>query len=220
MKTALPRPAAVADLLVGMRDRWFLWLPVGIAAGIGLYFALPGEPGLVVSFAPAIVFIGAFMVSRRRPGLALALLALAVVALGFAAARLRAEMVGTPVLAQRLGPISFNAGIEAIEARPGERPRAVLGDLPTRAGGLVLPRRVRVTFDPDMAVARFFPGDRIRFTGILLPAPGPVLPGAPDYARNLWFDGIGAVGYATAAPEGLAGGAGGLDAWRQRAADG
>lgn len=216
----LLRPVAVLDLLVGMRDRWFLWLPVGIAAGVGLYFALPGEPGLVPSLLPALGCSAAFVLSRRRPGAAVAMLALAAVALGFAAAKLRAEVVGTPVLAARLGPVTMDARIDEMEARPGERPRAVLGDLPAFAGRILLPRRVRVTFDPDMLPAPPPPGTRIRFTGILLPPPGPVLPGAPDYARNLWFEGIGAVGYATAAPEFVAGTSGGLDAWRQHVADG
>lgn len=220
MKIALFRAAAVLDLLVGTRDRWFLWLPVGIGAGIALYFALPGEPGLVVALAPAAGAIAAYGALRRRPGAAVILLALSSVALGFAAAKLRAEAVGTPVLGHRLGPLDLVASVDEMEARPGERPRAVLSDLSGGDGQVALPRRIRVTFDPDMMAAPFPPGARIRFTGILLPPPGPVMPGAPDYGRNLWFDGIGAVGYATAAPQVLAGSAGGLDAWRQRAADG
>ena len=35
---------AIAEELAGERDRWAPWLPVGLGAGIALYFALPGEP--------------------------------------------------------------------------------------------------------------------------------------------------------------------------------
>ncbi|PWR25836.1 ComEC/Rec2 family competence protein [Zavarzinia aquatilis] len=220
MKFALNPAVALLDPLVGMRDRWFLWLPVGIGAGIALYFALPVEPSPLASALPALVFGAAYVGLRRHKGLAVVLLALLALSLGFGAAKWRAERVGTSVLAQRLAPLELEARVHEMEARPGERPRAVLGDILGGDGHAPLPRRIRVTFDPDMLAAPFPPGARIRFTGILLPPPGPVMPGAPDYGRNLWFDGIGAVGYATAAPQLLAGSAGGLDAWRQRAADG
>jgi competence protein ComEC len=40
------------------------------------------------------------------------------------------------------------------------------------------------------------PGDRIELPAVLLPPRGPVAPGAFDFRRRAWFDGIGAVGYA------------------------
>ncbi len=44
------------------------------------------------------------------------------------------------------------------------------------------------------------PGDRVRLKATLSPPAKPALPGGFDYARSAWFDQVGAVGYAFAAP--------------------
>jgi competence protein ComEC len=49
--------------------------------------------------------------------------------------------------------------------------------------------------------AELRPGDAIRLKATLSPPPGPALTGDYDFARAAWFQGLGAVGYATAAPE-------------------
>src|SRR5204862_3511507 len=45
------------------------------------------------------------------------------------------------------------------------------------------------------------PGDAVRLRATLSPPPGPSLPGDYDFARAAWFQALGAVGYATSAPE-------------------
>ncbi len=42
-------------------------------------------------------------------------------------------------------------------------------------------------------------GDRVTVPAVLMPPPAASLPGGYDYARQLWFQGIGAVGYAVGA---------------------
>src|SRR5436309_1849517 len=61
------------------------------------------------------------------------------------------------------------------------------------------PYRVRVRTMTETAALE--PGDAIRLKATLSPPPGPALPGDYDFARAAWFQGLGAVGYATAAPE-------------------
>src|SRR5258706_1857129 len=73
----------VRRVLSAERDRWFLWLPVFIGTGIGLYFSLTAEPPLwlavgLTGFATLIVAV----VRWREAGSAAAL-AIAAVALGF-----------------------------------------------------------------------------------------------------------------------------------------
>src|SRR5262249_27864479 len=48
------------------------------------------------------------------------------------------------------------------------------------------------------------PGDWIRVKAILRPLPAPVEPGSYDFARTLWFDGIGAVGFSMGNAERIA----------------
>ncbi|MCF4164612.1 ComEC/Rec2 family competence protein [Zavarzinia compransoris] len=71
-----------------------------------------------------------------------------------------------------------------------------------------------------MDLSPLAPGGRAAVSAILLPPPGPALPGAPDHGRTLWFEGIGAVGYAVKPPRALAPApdGGGLAIWRQRIA--
>ena len=64
------------------------------------------------------------------------------------------------------------------------------------------PARVRVRTMTEAAELK--PGDAVRLKATLCPPPGPALPGDYDFARAAWFQGLGAVGYATAAPEPVA----------------
>jgi len=39
---------ALADTLSAERERWALWFPVAMGAGVALYFSLPAEPSLLL----------------------------------------------------------------------------------------------------------------------------------------------------------------------------
>jgi competence protein ComEC len=60
------------------------------------------------------------------------------------------------------------------------------------------PAFVRVRTMSASSVAE--PGDRVRLKATLSPPAKPALPGGFDYARTAWFDQVGGVGYAFAAP--------------------
>jgi len=83
------------------QERWFLWVPVFLGLGIGLYFALPFEPHILTALAPLAVTLALVPAAPRRMGVALALTALTAAAVGFALAKLRVEWVRAPVLANR-----------------------------------------------------------------------------------------------------------------------
>ncbi|MFA5119883.1 ComEC/Rec2 family competence protein [Zavarzinia sp.] len=213
--------SSVARLLLAERERWFLWLPFLVGAGDAAYLALAWEPSLAAALAPAVLLLCLLVATRAGGALGIGLIAALALTGGFAAAKLRAVAVGTPVIAERNGPVELQGTVVEREARPDQRPRAVLEDL--AIGGLAgpPPRRIRLSFDPSVALEAIAPGARISVSAVLLPPPGPALPGAPDHGRAMWFDGIGAVGYADAAPVRLEGGApDSLAAWRQRVADG
>ena len=82
-----------AHMLEREQDRWFLWLPVLFAGGIITYFALADEPAARVALALLVGAIGLMLAARHAPlGLCFGGAALAFVT-GFAAAKLRTEMV-------------------------------------------------------------------------------------------------------------------------------
>jgi hypothetical protein len=93
--------------LLAERERWILWLPVGLGFGIALYFDLPWEPPLWLGTAGlAPVLLALLWLWRRLPSeqfrsFAPALLGVAVVLAGFTASSLRTHLVEAPVLERR-----------------------------------------------------------------------------------------------------------------------
>ena len=97
-------PLAILDALEAARGQLFVWVPVFIAIGIALWFALPFEPALPLYLAVAGLGICAALVplGALRP----LAMAVACVALGFGAAGLRAHQVAAPMLDFRYyGPV-------------------------------------------------------------------------------------------------------------------
>jgi competence protein ComEC len=91
-------PGILARQLDGEHGRWFLWLPVWFGAGIGVYFALPFEPPLIMALA-ALVFAAAVRVFIRASLAAFIIGSILLcMACGFAAIKLRCEWVAAPVL--------------------------------------------------------------------------------------------------------------------------
>ena len=91
-----PLSGLSAHMLEREQDRWFLWLPVLFAGGIITYFALADEPAARVALALLVGAIGLMLAARHAPlGLCFGGAALAF-ATGFAAAKLRTEMVARP----------------------------------------------------------------------------------------------------------------------------
>lgn len=142
------------------------------------------------------------------------LLALATGCAGFAWATVTTHAAGAPILS-RPGTYEVVGRVVAVEPRPqGERlllDTVSLSRVPPEAA----PARVRVNLRRGGAGLR--PGDRVRVRARLMPPASPALPGGFDYARQAWFEGLGAVGYALGAPERLGRGADG--GWRERVAD-
>ncbi len=184
----------LAAQLEAERDRWALWVPVGYAAGVGLYFSLDHEPpgslgAVCLGFA---ALLG--LLARRRSGPLLAVLGFAVVAAGFLGAQLRTGFVAAPVLEKRLGPVGLSGRVVEVEPRAKGwrltlRDPQIRGLDPART-----PEAVRIRVFADIGTLR--PGDWVRLRAVLRPPPEPSAPGAFDFARQAYFKGLGGVGYA------------------------
>ncbi len=201
----------------GERNRLFLWTPVFLGAGIGFYFALPAEPLVWAAPATCGLACGGALLLRRRTAAALVLAALALFAAGIAIADLRTERVRAPVLEAELGPTPLTGRVVWVGAGEG-RQRYLLDNV--RIPGLaaeVTPARVRITAYRAPEGGMSLPGTWLRALVKLRPPPGPAEPGAWDFARQAWFERIGAMGFSYGAPEATAPppgeGAGGALAW-------
>jgi competence protein ComEC len=181
------------DNLEAERDRWALWLPVAVGAGIAAYFSLPREPAVAVG--PAALGAGGLLLLIAlswRPALRHLAYGLIAVALGFAAAELRTVSVATPMLTDRLEGVRLQARVSEVELLADSR-RLLLSDLvidgQTRAPDYV---RLHLAASDDTPLV---PGDRIKLRATLGPPSRPVAPGAFDFRRQFYFAGIGAIGF-------------------------
>lgn len=105
------------------------------------------------------------------------------------------------MLQHRIGPVSVQ-GIVLDRADRTGTVRAVLGDLTIE--GLApadTPDRVRITL---RSPADPVPGSRISVSAVLNDPAGPAMPGAFDFRRYAYFEGLGAVGFAVGQPEVIA----------------
>lgn len=186
------------------RDRWVLWLPVALGAGIALYFALPAEPPLWVGpVTMAALLALAAAAWRSLAAAVILLLGLIACAGGFTAAQVRADLVAAPVIAQELGPVTVTGVVETVEDRDGGR-RVTLSPLAAeRLSPARLPHTLRVTV--RTGGPRPEAGQTLRLDAVLMPPPAPSAPGAFNFPRMAWFDRLGAVGYAVSTPEVLSG---------------
>lgn len=189
--------ARIEHWLEGERDQIVLWVPVALGAGVLAWFVLPDSArwcGFLAAMAA--LALAAALAPRggrlpRMVGIG-ALLAAA----GCLLAWTRAEWVAAPVLA-RPAIVRFDARVERVESLVA-RDLVRLTLAPVGRGDL--PPRVRVNVEAADIGAGIVAGSRIALRARLMPPPGPAVPGAYDFARAAWFDGLGAVGRALDPP--------------------
>jgi competence protein ComEC len=194
--------------IAAQKDRLFLWAPFCLAVGIGLYFSLEAEPplllgGSLIVMAGGLVLYG-WKAQGRSPGekfFYLCAIGILIACIGFAAAQMRAHTAYTPMLVKKMKITGVEGTIESIE--PSDKgSRAVLTDLIIeRTKPEDTPRKIRLSIRKDEGLKA---GQRVKLLAGLNPASPPVAPGAFDFQRMAYFEGLGAVGFAYSAPEILA----------------
>ena len=208
----------IPSWLAADRDRWLLWVPAVFATGIALYFMLPREPPVWASPLGAGLGLLVCLWVRRRPALLAPALCAVLLCLGVAAGDARTAWVGTPLLddADRRGPI--DGLVHAVDARP-DGVRVTLRDV--RLGG----RGDQTIEQPGLRVRlRLLPGrpapaigSRIRVFGEVSGPRRPAAPGAFDFRRWSYFQGLSGTGFALGEVEQVAPPApGGLDRSAER----
>ncbi|WP_111420341.1 ComEC/Rec2 family competence protein, partial [Rhodoplanes roseus] len=186
---------AAAEVAPG---RLFPWLPIGFAAGVILYFSAETEPALWAG-GVAVAATLAIVVAARRHGLGVFVaIALAAVAAGFFAATLRSRLVDAPMLRHPAFGAKLAGFVEKREERE-KSDRIVLRVHAyefSRARETVRPERVRVAVRKGTAPPV---GAYVALSARLSPPLTPLRPGGYDFARDLYFHGIGASGFALGA---------------------
>ncbi|MBS0250145.1 MAG: ComEC/Rec2 family competence protein [Proteobacteria bacterium] len=188
-----------ALLFEAERQSFFLWAPVCLGAGIAAYFALPMEPTLIVAFAPLALAVILRLTVRSGTLAATLMMALVLIGTGFAIVKLRVEAVRAPVLTKALHSVEVSGTVTMVEAKLPRGQRLTIAHL-TIANLAASDTPTVVRIRTMSSKTRAAPGDKIRIKANLSPPAKPALPGGFDYARTAWFESVGGVGYAFAAP--------------------
>jgi competence protein ComEC len=202
-------PAGLTDRagwLRGLISQWALaevapgrlvpWLPVAFGFGIVGYFTADREPAWWAAASAALAGIAVAFVARRRAiGFPLAL-GLAGIAAGFATATLKTVRIAHPVLQVPASSVLVAGFVEIREERE-RSDRVVIHvhrfDAPRIAEA---PDRIRVAVRKGSAPAV---GSFVELKAHLSPPLAPLRPGGYDFARDMYFQRIGASGYALGA---------------------
>jgi competence protein ComEC len=180
---------AIADTGPG---RLLPWLPVAFGFGIAIYFAADREPAWWAGSGLAAVCCIIAIVARHRPIAFPIALAFTAVAAGFAVATLKSVQIAHPILARPAGNVAIAGFVEVREER--ERTDRIV----VRALSFDGPRleqkldRIRVSVKKGTAPPV---GAYVTFRARLSPPLEPLRPGGYDFARDLYFQGIGATGF-------------------------
>lgn len=165
-----------------------LWVPIFLLAGIWAYFQMGQEPSLWLTLVFAAIAIG--LSSMRHKSTIAFFVAIAIA--GFVLAKLREEVVHTPVLRGSTSGAIIGGYVADLDNRgQGRRELVVAVEEATGIPQDEIPARVRLA---AVNVDQLQIGDYITFEAYLSPLPRPVIPGGFDYGRMLYFQSIGATG--------------------------
>jgi competence protein ComEC len=171
------------------------WVPIAFGSGIALYFAADREPVAWVTAVTASVFGLIAFLLRRQSWFPLAIM-IAAMATGFAVATLKTARIAHGVLARPMYSVALKGFVETRDVRE-RTDRFVL-----RVVEIQSPRevtkltRVRLSVKKGTAPAV---GSFVEVKARLQPPLAPLRPGSYDFGRDMYFQGIGASGFAMGA---------------------
>lgn len=181
----------------GQRGYMMPWCAVALGCGVGIYFSLAVEPGvLVYAIACAVMALGAAMTLCRKEVLGPLGMVMALVAFGVCVAGSRAHYVAGPVIDFRYYG-AIEGRIVAMDRSSSDALRLTLEDVQLDDVRNT-PHRVRISLIGGVDYIDYLPGAIIITTGHLSPPSGAAEPAGFDFQRHAWFQSLGGVGYTRA----------------------
>jgi competence protein ComEC len=198
--------AGTAGRLRGVLSEWLLaelapgrlvpWVPIAFGAGVACYFAADREPHVWAVLPLAFGALTVAFAARRRPfGFPLAV-GLAVLLAGLAVATLQTARIAHPILQLRIASATLSGFVEVREERERSDRIVIRVERFDAPGAPSAPQRVRLAVRKGSAPPV---GSFVELKAHLSPPMQPLRPGGYDFARDMYFQKIGASGYALGA---------------------
>ncbi|UIP08203.1 ComEC family competence protein [Erythrobacter sp. SDW2] len=171
------------------------WIAVTLAAGIGLWFWLPGPTPWIaaIAFSALLAASGMFLLRRGAlPHIAMAMLAMGLASgLGTGLIWARSAMVGAEPIAAPTVQWYQGKVLEREDQPAEERIRLVMAVRDAATGQA---QKIRVNVPQEQALSELREGAVLRLRARLMLPGAPLVPGAYNFARRAWFDGLAATG--------------------------
>lgn len=176
------------------KDRFILWVPVFLGAGVALYFSLNNEPASGTGITLLSFCVIGCLIGRKSIGCCFVMTALGLMALGLTLAQMRTENIDAPVLAKKTNAVYVTGWLKDID-RLENANRITLENLKLeRTSVKDTPQYVRIRLPGKFELPNI--GDKIKIRAVLNPPSPPVAPGAFDFQRYAYFRQLGGTGYA------------------------
>jgi competence protein ComEC len=179
-------------LLETVAGRLVPWLAIGFGIGIVLYFSIDQEPATWAAVAVMLASAGIAVMLRRRPIGFPAAVGFAVVAWGLGCATIKCGLIAHPVLTAPIWNVGIAGFVEMREER--ERSDRITLRVERLAGTRFDEKLERVRLAVRKSTAPRV-GSFVELNARLSPPMGPLRPGGYDFARDMYFNRIGASGF-------------------------
>ncbi len=176
-------------------NKGFLWVPIFLGLGCGIYFLLPFEPDII--FISFLSFICAAILFFYRP---FWLVAIFLLLFGIMISTIRTEYVYAPALTQEFSNVFIKGTIKYVEiVGDGRKTRLILKN-PVIEGveKKKSPNLIRMTV---RGKHEYKIGQAIYGFGFIAPPNPPLIAGGFDFQRYSFFKKIGGYGYFLGKPE-------------------
>ncbi len=175
-------------------ERFVLWSPVFLGAGILLYFLLPSEPPLWPAPALLAFCSGCLYFFWHHQEKRIFWTAGFLFCFGFWLIQVKAHSVAAPVLKKRTPVVWVEGKVESVQILLSAQ--KIILSYPTIEGIKPedTPLKVRVRVNGLRTLVKT--GDKVRVRAKLMPPSFPAMPGSYPFLRKSWFDQLGGVGFA------------------------
>lgn len=183
----------IATALADDREKWILSFAMFFGLGQAIFLSLHARPFAAYLVAGLIASAFGLWLSRQRIIPFFTVLMLFATFAGASLVQFHLYLVQAPVLKKPVYTASLIGAIVSVEPRDGRTRLVIAPSLIDGIKNADVPAKIRISLQGAIHAV---PGDIFSGKAKLFPLGVPETPGDPDFARALYFDGIGGTGFA------------------------